>query len=141
MGITRSLAAAGHALFEALLAGDAARAQSLLHRSTNQAIHTGTCGFTSLHAAVVGGCADAPPALVAAGAPLDATLQSHGTFFVLVRFMESFGEYTSEQADVLRAGFTPLALAARYVRRTANTLGLHCNCLPGRACLTAFLCD
>jgi hypothetical protein len=97
----------------------------LLHRSTSQAIHTGTCGFTSSHAAMVGGCAAALPALVAPGAPLDATLQTHGTCFVLVRFMESSGEYTSEQADVLRAGFTPLALAARYVRHSANTLGLQ----------------
>ena len=33
--------------------------------------HTGPASFTTLHAAVVGGCTAALPALVAAGVPLD----------------------------------------------------------------------
>ena len=65
------------ALFEALLGGDDSLASSLLAASSSrrdQVSHVGPLGFTSLHAAVAGGCAGALPALAAAGAPLDSEL-------------------------------------------------------------------
>ena len=65
MAMAAHPAAGTPALFEALLTGDSARVHRLLQSSTEgQLSHTGPCGFTTLHAGVVGGCADALPALV-----------------------------------------------------------------------------
>ena len=94
-------AAGPHALFEALLTGDSARAHSLLQGSAaGQLSHVH--GFTTLHAAVLGGCADELPALAAAGAPLDAWLQEgwRATLGDLYDFLERqlwdwFGEEAS----------------------------------------------
>ena len=58
-------AAKRNALFSALLAGDEPRACELLQSgAAPQLRHRGPAGFTSLHAAVVGGCAGALLALV-----------------------------------------------------------------------------
>ena len=66
MATASSLAAAEpHALFEALLSGDEARALGLLQSSgAGQLLHDGPGGLTTLHAAVVGRCTAALPALV-----------------------------------------------------------------------------
>ena len=66
-----------NALFAALLSGGTAEALSLLEsRPASELSHIGPSGFTTLHAAVAGGCPEALPALVAAGVPLDAALKA-----------------------------------------------------------------
>lgn len=57
-----------HLLFTALLTRNCAwAAQLLLGSQAQQLSHEGPAGFSSLHAAVVGGCSDQLLALVAAG--------------------------------------------------------------------------
>lgn len=60
-----------YALLEALLAGDADAALSLLGRSP---LVYQEFNFTALHAAVLGECAASIPVLVAAGVPVDAAV-------------------------------------------------------------------
>ena len=71
--------------------------------------------FTTLHAAVPGGCAGALPGLVAAGAPLDATLETHGWNAPLLEFLGSLQVIPIHR---VLEGHPALALAAR------------CACLP-----------
>jgi hypothetical protein len=75
MAMAAHPAAGPPSLFEALFVGDNAKVHGLLQSSDpGQLSHTRPCGFTTLHAALVGGCAAALPVLVAAGASLDASL-------------------------------------------------------------------
>lgn len=69
-----------HALFEALMRGDAATARRLLEagtapRAAPPALLFPVGNFSVLHAAVMGRCASTIPMLLAAGAPLDASVQ------------------------------------------------------------------
>jgi hypothetical protein len=66
--------------------------------------------MTTVHAAVLGGCAGALPALVGAGVPLDAVMQVCSW---LQRFMD--GVYSSQRVTGGFKGGTALALAARCV--------------------------
>ena len=84
MRVTRSAALAGrpYGLLEALLRGNAGIALSLLEAGAAPGaappallLPVGDSAFSALHAAVLGGCPSAIPALVAAGAPVDASLQ------------------------------------------------------------------
>jgi hypothetical protein len=119
MATTRSLSAAGpNALFKALLSGRGARARRLLESSSaDQLTHTGPAGFTSLHAALVGGCAAVLPALVAAGAPLDSLLKGYLWDASMQQFLDSFNVDYHEcpRVHLLWKGSTALAVAARYV--------------------------
>ena len=131
MATTPNVPATGrHALFEALLSGDDARARILLRSSAAGAhlSHTGPRGITTLHAALVGGCAtaDALAALVAAGAPLDTPLE---------QFVEGCVGHVS-QASWLWSGHTALATAARCVFSASSPqpLALHTVLCASRAC-------
>lgn len=83
MTATRSvdaLSTTPHALFKALLRSDAATALRVLEAKAGRQrdprlVFPGDSNFTVLHAAALGSCAAAIPALVAAGAPLDAELR------------------------------------------------------------------
>ena len=107
-----------YALFEALLSADASRAHTLLQPGGgHQLSHAWPCGFTTAHAAVIGGCAQgALPALAAAGAPLDSALEVWGGSEPLRQFLDEAGVPSSKRTDLLWKGSTPLALAARCVR-------------------------
>jgi hypothetical protein len=114
---TGNLPAAGpHALFEALLSGDDAWALMLLRSSASGAhlSHTGPRGITTVHAALVGGCAtaEALASLVAAGAPVDTKLEVGGLEAPLKQFVEGCVGH-SAQASWLWSGHTALATAAR----------------------------
>ena len=77
-----ALAGRPHALFEELLRGNTAASLSLLEAGAAPGaappallLPVGDSAFSALHAAVLGGCPSAIPALVAAGTPVDACLQ------------------------------------------------------------------
>ena len=140
MATTPNLPATGrHALFEALLSGDDARARILLRSSAAGAhlSHTGPRGITTLHAALVGGCATAGAlaALVAAGAPLDTKLEVGGLEAPLKQFLEGCVGHVS-QASWLWSGHTALATAARCVFSASSPqpLALHTVLCASRAC-------
>ena len=107
------------ALFEALLQGDAAKARTLLQRDEwegSNRSHTGLCGFSTLHAAMAGGCADALPALVAAGAPLGGAMPPVSIWHVRFSgFLRSLGAHISENNYELYRGGSALQLAVRCV--------------------------
>jgi hypothetical protein len=122
MATTRSLASAGpQALFEALLAGNEAKALRLLRSSAAERLsHAGPAGFSTLHAAAVGRCAGALPALVAAGAPLDAVLGDDCEDAHLDQFLKDRGGQSIPRLDDWRA-CSALALAARCVNIESST--------------------
>ena len=82
----------------------------------------GDSSFSALHAAAVGGCAAAVPALVAAGAPLDASLQlpdlpfgeeaAEVWFAATTALRQLVGSCDHQMSDVLDGG-TALAMAVR----------------------------
>lgn len=76
--VARSVTGSPHGLFEALLHGDASVVRRLLdigaRFKTEPPMLFPVGNFSVLHAAALGGCAAFIPALVAAGAPLNATL-------------------------------------------------------------------
>ena len=127
MPATRSAAAlAGrpHALFEALLRGESGAALSLLETGAAPGaappallLPVGDSAFSALHAAVLGGCPSAIPALVAAGTPVDASLQlpAGGTWAAAAApLRELFGTAGLHPYHTDAEG-TALALAVRWV--------------------------
>ena len=137
MVTTRSLAAAGpHALFEALLSGNAAKAHRLLQgRTAGQPSHTGPCGITTLHAALVGGCADALPALVAAGAPLDAALEDDSWSGPLRDFMDGIAKVDGVKHNYTTMGSTALTVAAMCAAWIEERVCLACGAILQHAML------
>ena len=108
-----------------------ARLIKILLRRSSRLSHTGPGGFTTLHAAVLGGRTDALPALVAAGAPLDAALENtrprwpwnadwRASYISPYEDDESqslAGIFRQQRqlANLLSAGDTPLVVAVRCV--------------------------
>ena len=90
------------------------RAHRLLEQSRDagQLIQVGPSGFTTLHAAVLGGCADTLPALVAAGAPL--ALEVNGEIAPLREFLEFCEVQNGQRAKMLRRAKPALAAAMRF---------------------------
>jgi hypothetical protein len=108
--------AGSRALLGALLSGDSAAAIGLLESSDTVVMsHVGPHNFTAVHAAVVGGCSDALPALAAAGAPLDAAVDGRSGASELDDFLEDFGLPIGEQtmSVVPRLSSTALYMAVR----------------------------
>ncbi len=115
-----------NALFDALLAVQPRKIMSLLKGSSaKQLQHTGPCGITYMHLAVMSGFdADILAALAAAGAPLNAAVQCGvgGGRGAELRKMQSRAVpkdvwHTEERSHFrhLKSGYTPLALAARWI--------------------------
>jgi hypothetical protein len=114
-------------LFGALLNKNVSTASlsKLMRRSDG---HTGPAGFTTLHAAVLSRRTDALPALVAAGAPLDAALRTNmricpwdtagvSAFHEDVEFRTLAGMFQRERqlGKLLSRGDTALVVAVRCV--------------------------
>jgi hypothetical protein len=115
-----AVAQSSHSLLEALVHRDTRQAHRLLQSSTvGPGSHAGPCGFTTLHAAVLGRCAAALPALVAAGAPLDVTLHSW-PWQPLEALLEGFGMKDCPRARKLRNRTTALILAVQCVAPPAR---------------------
>ena len=76
----------------------------------------GPCGFTALHAAALGGCAAAMPALVAAGVAVDGQLQmpvpSWQSWPTLRSFLQAMG-LSPPRLHICAHGRTALALAVK----------------------------
>ncbi|PRW44358.1 peptidase C69 [Chlorella sorokiniana] len=117
-----------HLLFTALLARNCSHAaQLLLGSQAQQLSHEGPAGFSSLHAAVLGGCSGQLLALVAAGADLNGALGASASATSLLseppdspagqlaEFLDSRGGARLDWRRVgsaLSQGNTPLAVAA-----------------------------
>jgi hypothetical protein len=83
-----------------------------------QHVHVGPGGFSSLHAAALRDWPEAVPPLLAAGAPLNAQLESSSMDLInMATFSHSSWPLThAQQQSLLRPGCTPLVLACRWVR-------------------------
>jgi hypothetical protein len=109
-----------HALFKELLseAGGPVVVRRLLSSTSGQLTHAGPAGFTTLHAAVVGGWAGALPGLaaqlVAAGVEVDSVLDAEDDVQrdALLLFANSF-KLRLSQPIRMKTGDTALAVAAR----------------------------
>ena len=80
--------------------------------------HVGPGGFSSLHAAALRDWPEAVPPLLAAGAPLNAQLESSSMDLInMATFLHSSWPLTHvQQQSLLRPSCTPLVLACRWVR-------------------------
>ncbi|KAL4422264.1 hypothetical protein ABPG75_008461 [Micractinium tetrahymenae] len=111
-------------LFSALLLGDTQGALRLLKTAGPRLQHVGPLGFTSLHAAVMGRCLEALPALAAAGAPLEGAPTADVPLsdpppelrqLLSRRALEALpGRFRA--AAIVEAGMTPLAAAHMVVQ-------------------------